>query len=291
MLRCQALAGAHYIFGSRRALRFSTIGIVELELGSASGLVLLLFVIPLAFTLNATRTELRVRKQRNKSSMLEKLNYVLVFSVVVTLIFVVSSFSSSGRLAGAPRQFAGPSLLGLVLYDRVSLENFRKQQKISRRFFRGSDVDIHLSIGLSTLVLPDELLRDEADAKDYDLENMADHTGGRSRDDSEAALVGGQREPSANDGNVVFEIGDDDDDDRTPGSGYRRAGRPSGEDGRVGKMNAKGTSVTEIGLEGRMLVNLVFVGSANGDTLGSIYQKCSGVDTSLAQSVPHPWDE
>ncbi|KAK1228580.1 hypothetical protein PQX77_007956, partial [Marasmius sp. AFHP31] len=79
---------------------FSTIGIVELELGSASGLVLLLFVIPLAFTLNATRTELRVRKQRNKSSMLEKLNYVLVFSVVVTLIFVVLSFSSSGRLAG-----------------------------------------------------------------------------------------------------------------------------------------------------------------------------------------------
>ncbi|KAL0063379.1 hypothetical protein AAF712_009688 [Marasmius tenuissimus] len=196
MLKCQALAGAHFIFGILYA-----IGIVELELESTSGLVLLLFVIPLAFTLsgfllwimyalNATITELRVRKQRYKLSMFEKLNYVLVFSVVVILIFfVVSSFSFSGRLAEA---------------------------------------------------LSDELPQDEADAEDYDLDTMADHTGARSRDDDEATLVGGQRGPSANDGNVVFEIGDDDDDDRTPGSGYRRMGRPSGEDGRGGEDERKG---------------------------------------------------
>ncbi|KAK1219967.1 hypothetical protein PQX77_017282 [Marasmius sp. AFHP31] len=39
-------------------------------------------------TLNATMRELRVRKQGFKLSMFEKLNHVLVFSVVVISIFV-----------------------------------------------------------------------------------------------------------------------------------------------------------------------------------------------------------
>ncbi|KAK7041690.1 hypothetical protein VNI00_008979 [Paramarasmius palmivorus] len=110
MLKCQALAVAHFIFGILYA-----IGIVELELESTSGLVLLLFVIPLAFTLsgfllwimyslNATIAQLRARKQRYKLRMFEKLNWILMFSVLVILIFfVVSSFSFSGRLAeGSP---------------------------------------------------------------------------------------------------------------------------------------------------------------------------------------------
>lgn len=64
MLRCQILAGAHFIFGSKLIPLSSgssfdqslsvlyAIGIVELQLESTSALVLLLFVIPLAFTLS-----------------------------------------------------------------------------------------------------------------------------------------------------------------------------------------------------------------------------------------------
>jgi hypothetical protein len=64
MLKCQILAGAHFIFGSkctqglfRSCAHYSlkvlyAVGIVELELESTSALVLLLFVIPLAFTLS-----------------------------------------------------------------------------------------------------------------------------------------------------------------------------------------------------------------------------------------------
>jgi hypothetical protein len=67
MLRCQILAGGHFVFGSRCHVRLINtitegqnifpavlyaVGIVELELESTSALVLLLFVIPLAFTLS-----------------------------------------------------------------------------------------------------------------------------------------------------------------------------------------------------------------------------------------------
>lgn len=65
MLKCQILAGAHFIFGGTYksiALSFSAditnvevlyaVGIVELELESTSALVLLLFIIPLAMTLS-----------------------------------------------------------------------------------------------------------------------------------------------------------------------------------------------------------------------------------------------
>lgn len=65
MMRCQILAGLHFIFGgmrcilpiglrslTRRLLVLYAVGIVELELESTSALVLLLFVIPLAFTLS-----------------------------------------------------------------------------------------------------------------------------------------------------------------------------------------------------------------------------------------------
>ncbi|KAG5644624.1 hypothetical protein DXG03_008102 [Asterophora parasitica] len=105
MLRCQILAGAHFIFGILYA-----VGIVELELESTSALILLMFVIPLAFTLSgfllwiicilATIAQLRARKQRYKLKMFENLYYILLGAVVVMAIFfVVSSLSFSGRLA------------------------------------------------------------------------------------------------------------------------------------------------------------------------------------------------
>ncbi|EIM92270.1 uncharacterized protein STEHIDRAFT_46983 [Stereum hirsutum FP-91666 SS1] len=106
MRKCQLLAGAHFIFGVLYA-----VGIVELEFESTSALVLLLFVIPLAFTLsgflmwilyslNATIAQLKARKQRYKLGMFQRLHYILLFVVVVIAIFfVVSSLSFSGRLA------------------------------------------------------------------------------------------------------------------------------------------------------------------------------------------------
>ncbi|KJA25787.1 hypothetical protein HYPSUDRAFT_213719 [Hypholoma sublateritium FD-334 SS-4] len=106
MLKCQALAGAHFVFGILYA-----IGIVELQLESTSALILLIFIIPLAFTLsgfllwimhslNATIAHLRARKQRYKLKMFERLYYILLLAVLVILIFfVVSTMSFSGRLA------------------------------------------------------------------------------------------------------------------------------------------------------------------------------------------------
>ena len=67
MRKCQLLAGAHFIFGGTlrfisasqdkaidilRFLVLYAVGIVELEFESTSALVLLMFVIPLAFTLS-----------------------------------------------------------------------------------------------------------------------------------------------------------------------------------------------------------------------------------------------
>ena len=108
------------------------VGTVELELESTSALILLMFVIPLAFTLSGflmwilhslnslsdnfslwmpshvsvlgTMAQLIVRKQRYKLRMFKRLYYILLATVVVIAIFfVMSSVSFSNRLAeGAP---------------------------------------------------------------------------------------------------------------------------------------------------------------------------------------------
>ncbi|KAJ2914289.1 hypothetical protein MD484_g6138, partial [Candolleomyces efflorescens] len=104
MIKCQILAVAHFIFGVIYA-----IGIVELELESTSALVLLLFIIPLAFTLsgfllwimyslNGTIQQLEARKQRYKLKMFKRLHYILYFVVIaITVFFFISSMSFSGR--------------------------------------------------------------------------------------------------------------------------------------------------------------------------------------------------
>lgn len=143
MIKCQILTGGHFIFGStfhKYLSRVSSlahytilvlygVGIVELQLESTSALVLLLFVIPLAFTLSgfllwimyslngqsgasfhpsvltvmsltATIAQLRARKQRYKLKMFERLYYILLLSIfIIAIFFVVSSMSFSGRLA------------------------------------------------------------------------------------------------------------------------------------------------------------------------------------------------
>jgi len=228
MLRCQILAGAHFIFGILYA-----VGIVELELESTSALVLLMFVIPLAFTLsgfllwilyslNATIAQLRARKQRYKLSMFENLYRILLFTVVVIMVFfVVSTLSFSGRLA---EDYSAKSwrvrwwlldgwlaLLYLVAFAAISY--LWRPSANNRR-----------------LAMSDELAQDEEDAEDYDLESM----GQRGRvpdedDDDTATLVGSRRggHDAVADDNVVFEIGDEDDDDEEEAKKRRR--RLSGE--------------------------------------------------------------
>ncbi|ESK95509.1 integral membrane protein [Moniliophthora roreri MCA 2997] len=255
MLKCQALALAHFIFGILYA-----IGIVELELESTSGLVLLLFVIPLAFTLsgfllwimyslNATIAQLRARKQRYKLRMFERLNYILMFSVLVILIFfVVSSFSFSGRLA---EDYAAKSwkvrwwlldgwlaLLYLVSFSLIAY--LWRPSENNRRYVILLIVILMYEADLrsiSTLAMSDEIAQDEEDAEDYDLEAIEGRT--RVRDDDEATLVDNRRGPPVTEDSVVFEIGDEEDDDHTPISS-RRPGRLSGEQVRGGEDERKG---------------------------------------------------
>jgi len=199
----------------------------------------LLFVIPLAFTLsgfllwimyslNATITHLRSRKQRYKLSMFEKLYRILIFTVlVIAIFFVVSSFSFSGRLA---EDYAAKSwkvqwwlldgwlaLLYLVCFVAIAY------------LWRPSENNRRLSMS-------DELAQDEADAEDYDLESL-EHRGRDRDDDDEVTLRGDEHSHPVGVGedSVVFEIGDEDEDEMTPitakssAPSRHRPERPSGE--------------------------------------------------------------
>ncbi|KAL0951511.1 hypothetical protein HGRIS_008196 [Hohenbuehelia grisea] len=233
MLRCQILAGAHFIFGILYA-----VGIVELELESTSALILLLFVIPLAFTLSgfllwimyslsATIAQLRARKQRYKLRMFERLNKILLMIVIVVMIFfVVSSMSFSGRLA---EDYAAKSwryrwwlldgwlaLLYLVAFAAIAY--LWRPSENNRRY-----------------VMSDEIAQDEEDAEDYDLEALEHrHTRLRDEDDDDAATLVGERRGGAEplrDDHVVFEIGDEDagSDDEDGNAKKRRLERKSSE--------------------------------------------------------------
>ncbi|KAI0719950.1 lung seven transmembrane receptor-domain-containing protein [Cerioporus squamosus] len=215
MLRCQLLAGAHFVFGVLYA-----VGIVELELESSSAFILLLFVIPLALTLsgfllwiiyslNATIAQLAARKQRYKLSMFVWLHRILLMTVVVIAIFfVVSSMTFSGRLAEDYGSKSWKSqwwlldgwLALLYLVDFVAIAYLWRPSPNNRR-----------------LAMFDELAQDEEDAEDYDLEALERRTEARGfpEEDDAATLVG----RGVGDDAVVFEIGDEEgegDDDDAP---------------------------------------------------------------------------
>ncbi|TFK36947.1 lung seven transmembrane receptor-domain-containing protein [Crucibulum laeve] len=254
MRKCQLLAGAHFIFGILYA-----IGIVELELESTSALVLLLFIIPLAFTLsgfllwimyalNATIAELRARKQRYKLRMFEHLYHILLFAVlVIAAFFVVSSMSFSGRLA---EDYAAKSwkLRWWLLDGWLALLYFVAFAAIA--FLWRPSENNRRYIHISTLAMSDEIAQDEEDAEDYDLEAIQHRT--RVREDDEATLVGARRggPDSIAEDNVVFEIGDEDDEDDDAAK-KRHAQRLSGEaprgqdSEREGLMGTQGRSHTD----------------------------------------------
>ncbi|KAI0756841.1 lung seven transmembrane receptor-domain-containing protein [Daedaleopsis nitida] len=228
MLKCQLLAGAHFIFGVLYA-----VGIVELELESSSALVLLMFVIPLALTLsgfllwiiyalNATITQLAARKQRYKLSMFIWLHRILMMTVVVIAIFfVVSSMTFSGRFAedyGSRTWRSQWWLLDgwlalLYLVDFVGIGYMWRPSPNNRR-----------------LAMFDELAQDEEDAEDYDLESLERRTEARGfpEDDDAATLVG---RGGVGEDAVVFEIGDEDgqgSDDEDAAPKKRRGERHEG---------------------------------------------------------------
>ncbi|SJL06219.1 uncharacterized protein ARMOST_09555 [Armillaria ostoyae] len=241
MIKCQILAGAHFIFGILYA-----VGIVELELESTSALVLLLFVIPLAFTLsgfllwimyslNATIAQLKARKQRYKLSMFERLYRILLLTVlVIAVFFVVSSFSFSGRLA---EDYAAKS------WKRTSGDHRKTTEDMYYFSLCGT---LTYWIGISTLAMSDEIAQDEEDAEDYDMEALESRT--RAREDDEATLVGGTRTVGGvTEDSVVFEIGDEEggSDDEDSLTKKRRSERHSTdshgeEDERRGLMNGGG---------------------------------------------------
>ncbi|KAG5220058.1 lung seven transmembrane receptor-domain-containing protein [Salix suchowensis] len=195
MLKCQLLAAAHFVFGILYA-----VGIVELELESTSAFVLLIFIIPLAFTL---------------SGFLLWIMYALNV-IVIAVFFVVSSMSFSGRMAEvleiqmvATRWLACTAVSRWLLRNCIPLEAIRKQQKISSFAHRPKQ----LTYPPFTLSMSDELAQDEEDAEDYDLEALESRTHARDEDDDDnATLVGDRRGGPAplRDDHVVFEIGDED---------------------------------------------------------------------------------
>ncbi|KZV81961.1 hypothetical protein EXIGLDRAFT_779146 [Exidia glandulosa HHB12029] len=233
MRKCQLLAGAHFIFGMLYA-----IGIVELQLEQTPALVLLLFVIPLAFTLstfllwimyalNGTIMQLAQRKQRFKLGMFKRLYWVLVGAVVVIMIFfVVSSMAFSNRMAEDYAANAWQSrwwlldgwlaLLYLVVFATIAY------------IWRPSENNARLAMS-------DELAQDEEEAEDYDMAALEDRMKGEDGEDDDDAdqhtlVENGRRgRNSLGDDGVVFEIGDQDSDEEDEAH-KRRQGRLSGEE-------------------------------------------------------------
>ncbi|GJJ09695.1 hypothetical protein Clacol_003919 [Clathrus columnatus] len=210
MLRCRILTAAHFIFGV-----LYSVGIVELELESTSALILLLFVIPLAFTLsgfmlwimyalNGTIAELQTRKQYYKLSMFKRLYYVLIGTTLCILgFFVISSLQFSNRLA------EGKSRLPLCF----------GQLRIS---------------GVQRNIIEDKckLAQDENSAEDYEFDSLQRH------DDEEEGIgrAHGPRDTVRAD-SVVFEIGDQDSDDEESQKRPHRAIRLSNDDERTAFIN------------------------------------------------------
>ncbi|CAL1694966.1 unnamed protein product [Somion occarium] len=227
MLKCQILAVAHFIFGVLYA-----VGIVELELESTSAFVLLVFVIPLAFTLsgfllwilyslNATIHQLAARKQRYKLRMFTWLYRILLLTVlVIAAFFVVSSMTFSGRFAedyGAKSWKVQWWLLDgwlalLYLVDFIAIAYLWRPSPNNRRYVF---ILLFLSLSVltslvSTLAMFDEIAQDEEDAEDYDMEALERRTAAMRDDDDDGSTLVGIRGPGSMAAEeIVFEIGDD----------------------------------------------------------------------------------
>lgn len=187
--------------------------------------------------------------------------YHILLSVVgvIVIFFVVSSMSFSGRYAeGDPLSFVNLSYLmtskimllkhgapvggywtagwpSFTLQLSASSLSYGGQAKIIEDEFSPFSLLLPGLISFPfTLMLSDELAQDEEDAEDYDLEAIQNRTRLRDDDDDDAAtLVGIRRDHEAVSGdNVVFEIGDEDEDEEDGSKKRKVNNRLSGENHR-----------------------------------------------------------
>ena len=170
--------------------------------------------------------------------MFQRLHYILTFVVfTIFIFFVVSSLAFSGRLAeGEPSFF---QCCDRILIFPLDFE--AKQWRVRWWLLDGWLALLYLvafggiaylwrpSANNRRLAMSDEIAQDENDAEDYDLEALTRRQRLRD-DDDDATLVGGRpgRLPSLTEDQVVFEIGDEDDEEEEP-SRKHRTERLSGE--------------------------------------------------------------
>ncbi|EJT99947.1 hypothetical protein DACRYDRAFT_23484 [Dacryopinax primogenitus] len=209
MLRAVILGSLHFVFGVVYA-----VGTVEVTLETASIFLLLTFVVPLAFTLsifllwimyalNGTIQELASRKQRYKLSMFTRLYRILLGAVVIMAIFfVVSSLSFSNRLA---EDYASNSWsTRWLLLDGWLALLYLTVFCLIAYIWRPTDNNRYLAN-------VDEIAQD---ADDYDLEGL-ERNGHVKPSDSTDNLGHPESPGTAQD--VVFEIGEEEDEDERTG--------------------------------------------------------------------------
>jgi len=171
--------------------------------------------------------------------MFQRLHQILMFVVfTIFIFFVVSSLAFSGRLAeGEPSFFQRCDWIPIFFPDFEA-----KQWQVRWWLLDGWLALLYLvafggiaylwrpSANNRRLAMSDEIAQDENDAEDYDLESLTRRQRLRDEDDDDATPVGGRngRLPSLTEDHVVFEIGDEDDEEENP-SRKLRTERLSGE--------------------------------------------------------------
>lgn len=192
----------------------------------------------------ATITYLRERKQRFKLRMFRRLHYTLLFVVcTIFAFFVVSSFVFSGRLAEG--KVSQMSHLDVLTFFCIDFE--AKQWKVRWWLLDGWLALLYLvafgaisflwrpSDNNRRLAMSDEIAQDENEAEDYDLESLNHRQRLRDDDDDDQATLVGTRNGgphSMAEDRVVFEIGDEDEDDEDSAK-KKHVARLSGENTRL----------------------------------------------------------
>ncbi|WWD16902.1 hypothetical protein CI109_101334 [Kwoniella shandongensis] len=249
MNKVRLLTAFHFIFGV-----LYSVGTVQVELDSASLMIVLVLIFPLALTLtaflmwiivslNGTIMHLQARKQRHKLQMFQRLWRILILSVIaVAAFFVVSSMSLSNRLDEdyAPNNWKyrwillDGSLATIYLFAFAAIAYLWRPTRDNVRFSTSQE--------LAT----DEA---EADAEDYeigDLENGGRHQPLGQHDDEDdeehKAFVGGR---GVGEENVVFAMGEDSDEEDGEGhsgrkGGYRDMDDDDDDEGSEGSQGRKG---------------------------------------------------
>ncbi|KAK4057820.1 hypothetical protein OIO90_001039 [Microbotryomycetes sp. JL221] len=231
MLRIRTLAVIHFVFGLLYSL-----GTVMIPLDS-EGFFILCFVVPLSitltaflmwimFSLNSTITDLDSRRQTYKKTMFTRLYRILVMTVIVVLaFFAISTLSFSSRLdtnfgskTWQTRWILLDAWLSVLYLVSFTLIAFLWRPTSSN----------------TRLALSDELPTDELDADQYDVDAMEQENqvgldkinGGH--ESVPLTKVGGGRMRNGR-GQVMFEVGSDDDEEDAVGGMRRTSHGATGE--------------------------------------------------------------